>query len=367
ATLLAGVEDLSAVLHVAGVLDDGVIASLTPERMDAVLRPKVDAALHLHELTADRDLTAFVLFSSASGTLGNPGQGNYAAANAFLDALATHRQATGLRAQSLAWGLWGGGMAGELSQTDLDRMNSTGVYTLSPEQGLELFDRASALPVPALVPVRLDVKRLGAGSGELPELFRSLVRRPARRTVGGAGRDSGVASALVERLASKSPEEQEEEVLGLVRATSAVTLGHASPESVEPEQAFSELGFDSLSAVEFRNLLNGVTGLRLPPTLVFDYPDARALADHMRSELVADWGGDGGASDEEQLRAVLTSLPISRLRDAGLLDVLLELGGISDIRAELDQAEEDFEGSIDDMDTESLISLALGGGEAGEL
>ncbi|MEU5599995.1 type I polyketide synthase, partial [Streptomyces sp. NPDC020298] len=294
AALIADV-DLSGVVHVAGVLDDGVIASLTPERVDKVLRPKVDAALNLHELTADKNLSAFVLFSSAAGTLGNPGQGNYAAANTFLDALAAHRQAQGLPAQSLAWGLWGGGMAGELSQADLDRMSDTGVHALTPEQGLALFDTAGALPAPALVPIRLDVRALGAGAGELPELFRALVRRPARRVVSGTA-GAGAGSALAQRLAGLSPEAQEAEILGLVRSTAAAILGHAGPEAIDPEQAFSELGFDSLSAVEFRNGLGEAVGLRLPATLVFDYPSPAVLARHLAQEVTGTGDDPVGAA-----------------------------------------------------------------------
>ncbi|MFI8952916.1 beta-ketoacyl synthase N-terminal-like domain-containing protein, partial [Streptomyces sp. NPDC053750] len=255
-----------------------------PERLERVMRPKVDAAWNLHELTAEQDLSAFVLFSSAAGTLGAPGQGNYAAANAFLDGLAVHRRANGLPAQSLAWGLWAGGMAGEVSQADLDRMNNSGVHALTPEQGLDLFDTATALPTPALVPVSLDVKALGAGAGELPELFRGLVRRPARRTVAGTVA-TGATSALAQRLAALSPEAQEAELLGLVRATAAATLGHAGPEAIDPEQAFSELGFDSLSAVEFRNGLGEAVGKRLPATLVFDYPTPAVLARHLTEEI----------------------------------------------------------------------------------
>ncbi|MGW1172038.1 type I polyketide synthase, partial [Streptomyces sp. NPDC002550] len=365
AALLDGV-DLSGVVHVAGVLDDGVIASLTPERVEKVLRPKVDAALNLHELTAGKDLSAFVLFSSAAGTLGNPGQGNYAAANAFLDALAAHRKAQGLPAQSLAWGLWGGGMAGELSQADLDRMNSTGVHALTPEQGLALFDTASALPAPALVPIRLDLKALRSAGEDLPALFRGLVRVTTRRTaVGGGGQDTAV---LRQQLAGLSPDEQEALLLDTVRTHAATILGHAGADVIDPDRAFSELGFDSLSAVEFRNVLGGVSGLRLPPTLVFDYPNARALADHMRAELVPDSGGGGNAdgSGEAEIRAVLQTIPLSRLRDAGLLDALLELGGVSDVQTEPDEAGEAWEGSIDDMDAESLISLALSG-ETGDV
>jgi acyl carrier protein len=302
---------------------------------------------------------------------GNPGQGNYAAANAFLDALAVHRRAQGLPAQSLAWGLWGddaGGMAEELSQVDLERMQRTGVYPISAKEGLDLFDTASSLPAPALVPIALDLKALRSAAGELPALFRGLIRTTTRRAV-AAGGGSAAPALLGQQLAGLPSEEQDALILDTIRSHAAAILGHTGVDAIDADRAFSELGFDSLSAVEFRNLLNGVSGLRLPPTLVFDYPNARALADHMRAELVPESGGDGedAALGEAQIRAVLQAIPLGRLRDAGLLDALLELGGISDVRTEPDEAEEVWEGSIDDMDAERLISLALGGGEAGEL
>ncbi|MEU7281910.1 type I polyketide synthase [Streptomyces sp. NPDC045431] len=289
AVLLAGVEDLSAVVHVAGVLDDGVIASLTPERLDTVLRPKVDAALNLHELTADRGLTAFVLFSSAAGVFGNPGQGNYAAANAFLDALAAHRQANGLPAQSLAWGLWGGGMAGELSQTDLDRMNSTGVYTLSPEQGLELFDTASALPGPALVPIRLDLKALRTAADDLPALFRGLIRTTPRRTA-SATTDHSV---LRRRLDGLDAADRERALLDLVLETAAAVLGHAGTDAIDPEKDFLEAGVDSLSAMELRSRLNAASGLDLPAMAVFDSKSPAGLARRMAEAVPSGLSGPG--------------------------------------------------------------------------
>jgi acyl carrier protein len=245
-------------------------------------------------------------------------------------------------------------------------MNSTGVHALTPEQGLALFDTASGLPVPALVPIRLDLKTLRSAGDELPALFRGLVRATTRRTTAaGGGQDT---AALKQQLTGLSPDEQEALLLDSVRTHAATILGHAGVDAIDPDRAFSELGFDSLSAVEFRNVLAGVSGLRLPPTLVFDYPNARALADHMRAELVPD-SGDGGNADgsgEAEIRTVLQSIPLSRLRDAGLLDALLELGGVGDVRTELDEADEAWEGSIDDMDAESLISLALGG-ETGDV
>ncbi|MEW9532106.1 SDR family NAD(P)-dependent oxidoreductase [Microbispora sp. NPDC049125] len=288
AALLAGIpgaHPLTAVVHAAGVLDDGVIPALTPERLDAVLKPKIDAAVNLHELTAD--LAAFVLFSSAAGTFGNPGQSNYAAANAFLDALASHRRAAGLPAQSLAWGLWaqGSGMTGHLAEADLVRMSRSGVGALSDDEGLALFDAAVTVDHAVLLPIKLNLGTLNAhaASGMIPPLLRGLVRAPLRRTVEAAGTPD--ASLLTQSLAGLSRAERDKALLDLVRGQTAVVLGYGSPEAVEPGRAFKELGIDSLTAVELRNRLKAVTGLRLPATLVFDYPSPSAIAAHLGAEL----------------------------------------------------------------------------------
>ncbi|MFJ2264709.1 SDR family NAD(P)-dependent oxidoreductase, partial [Streptomyces sp. NPDC087844] len=281
-------RELSGVVHVAGVLDDGVISSLTPERVDAVLRPKADAAWHLHELTRDLDLSAFVMFSSAAGVLGSPGQGNYAAANGFLDALAAHRRANGLPAQSLAWGLWSGGMAGQVDDADLRRLARTGLKALSAEQGLALFDTAAMVDAAVLVPMSLDLKTLGAAGGEVPHLLRGLVRRPVRRAVGSGAGGTGGTSDLGRRLAGLSGNEREGLLLEIVRGSAAAVLGHPGPSAIDPDRAFGELGFDSLSAVEFRNALNEATGLRLSPTLVFDYPTPTVLARHLQDAVTGD-------------------------------------------------------------------------------
>ncbi|MFE0420621.1 type I polyketide synthase, partial [Streptomyces tendae] len=371
AALLKG-RRLSGVVHLAGVLDDGALASLTPERMATVLRPKVDAALNLHALTEDMDLSAFVMFSSAAGTLGNAGQGNYAAANAFLDALAQHRRARGLPGQSLAWGLWGGdaGMAGELSEADRRRMQGVGIGALSPEQGLALFDTAVSMDRASLVPISLDTGVLREAGDQLPAIYRHLVRGPVRRSVAaGSSAAEGAAAKLRDRLATLAPEERVAELLDVVRAQAAIVLGHASPAEVEPDRAFKDLGFDSLSAVDFRNQVNSATGLRLPATLVFDYPNARVLAERLHEELAPARAADG-AEEEAEVRRILQAIPFSRLRDAGLMEALLELGGApgaalsdgagrTDPAGPADSAEDDE--SIDEMDTESLISMALDG------
>jgi hypothetical protein len=344
---------LTAVVHSAGVLDDGVIGSLTPERIDAVLRPKVDAALNLHELTAMTKLSKFVLFSSAAGVFGNPGQGSYAAANAFLDGLAVHRHALGLPAQSLAWGLWDGedGMAGELASIDRRRIDRTGVRPLSEQDGLALFDAAVGIDVPAVVPIRLDLKFLADEPG-LPPLLDALVQRPVGRPAG-----ADVPGMLLRRLAGMSADQRKAELLDLIRTHAAAILGHSGPQDIAANQAFQELGFDSLAAVEFRNLLNAATGLRLPPTLVFDYPNARVLAAELAAQLTSQ-AGDGSADTERRIREVLHTIPLNRLRDAGLLEHLLELGSAAAPVA-LDSA--GAEGaSIDDMDADALISMALG-------
>ncbi|HEX8074681.1 MAG TPA: SDR family NAD(P)-dependent oxidoreductase, partial [Thermoleophilaceae bacterium] len=283
---------LTAVVHTAGVLDDATVESLDGERVERVLRPKVDAAWNLHELTAGSELAAFVLFSSAAGTLGGAGQGNYAAANAFLDALAERRRAQGLPATSLAWGLWGqaSAMAAGLEEADLERMGRQirarmGMLPLEPEQGLALFDAARARPDALLVPARLDLARVRADArlGSVPALFRGLVSTPARRA-----RDA--ASSLARRLADLPDDKRDAAVLELVRSETAAVLGHDSPAAVEVERAFKELGFDSLAAVELRNRLGRATGLRLTPTLVFDHPTPVAVAKLLRSRV------DGAAS-----------------------------------------------------------------------
>ncbi|WP_374227695.1 SDR family NAD(P)-dependent oxidoreductase, partial [Streptomyces sp. CJ_13] len=285
AAVLAAVpaeHPLTAVVHTAGVLDDGVVGSLTAERLSAVLRPKVDAAWNLHELTRDLDLSAFVLFSSAAGVFGGAGQANYAAGNTFLDALAAHRRAQGLAGVSLAWGLWAevGGMGGDLADGDRDRMNRGGVDALSPQTGLALFDAAHAADDPLLVPVKLDLAalRAQAGSGMLPPLLSGLVRMPTRRAAKGG--------TFARQLSALAKERQPGAVVDLVRGQVAAVLGFVGPEVVDPARSFNEVGFDSLTAVELRNRLGAATGVRLPATLVFDYPTPAVLAEYLYAELL---------------------------------------------------------------------------------
>ncbi|QUH01932.1 SDR family NAD(P)-dependent oxidoreductase [Saccharopolyspora erythraea] len=273
---------LRAVVHTAGVVDDGVVGAMTPDRVSAVLRPKVDAAWNLHELTRDHELTAFVLFSSVAASFGSAGQGGYAAGNAFLDALARHRRAAGLAATSMAWGPWTQdvGMTGSLRDVDVERLTRSGMVPLELEQGLALFDAAVSGAEAAPLPVRLDLAALRAG-GEVASLLRGLVRTPVRRTAARSAAADGLAS----RLAGLPADERREAVLELVRGRIAVVLGHSGASSVPATRQFQDLGFDSLTAVELRNGLNADTGLRLPATLVFDYPTPTALAGYLHDEL----------------------------------------------------------------------------------
>ncbi|MCF0083114.1 SDR family NAD(P)-dependent oxidoreductase [Streptomyces lomondensis] len=294
---------LTGVVHAAGVVDDGVVSSLTADRLDVVLRPKVDAAVHLHELTEHLDLSMFVLFSSVAGTFGSLGQGNYAAANAFLDALAQHRAGRGLAATSLAWGPWGiaDGMVGRLHDGDTSRMSRSGVVPLTSDEGLELFDAALALDRPALLPVHLDlaVLRAQAGVGALAGVFRGLVRTSSRRRAGAlAG-----SVKLLQRLAGLSRAERGKALLDLVRGQAAAVLGHSGVEGVGVARPFKDLGFDSLTAVELRNRLDRATGLRLPATLIFDYPTPEALADYVLGEVL-------GTQPEAP-----AAVPVTRLAD----------------------------------------------------
>ncbi|MET9445525.1 SDR family NAD(P)-dependent oxidoreductase, partial [Streptomyces sp. NPDC006610] len=287
AELLAGIpapHPLRGVVHIAGLIDNGLVGTLTPERLDAVLAPKADAAWHLHDLTRDLDLTAFVMFSSAGGLVLAAGQANYAAANVFLDALAQHRRAEGLPATAMAYGLWGV-HTGMTREPDLaaERMEAQGLPALPPEQGLALFDAALRSGRPALVPLRVEPAVLRGRGEEIPALLRGLVRLPgSRRARAAAG---GAADGLQQRLAGLDAAERDRVLVDLVRGQVAAVLGHASADAVEPDRAFQELGFDSLAAVELRNKLGAATGQRLPATLVFDYPTARAVADHLGASL----------------------------------------------------------------------------------
>ncbi len=302
---------LRVVVHTAGALDDGVIDSLTAQQIDRVFAPKVDGAWFLHELTRSLELSDFILFSSASGIFGGAGQGSYAAANTFLDRLAEHRLAQGLPATSIAWGQWAqaGEMAASLDDVDLRRIARTGVVSLSAEEGLRLFDAARAAPDALAIALGLDIAKLRAylQSGLAPPLLEGLVRGAVKRR-----REAG-RGALARRLATVAEEERESIVLACIRAESADVLGHTSPEAVDTQLTFLELGFDSLAAVELRNRLGIATGLQLPATLVFDHPTPIAMAGHLTAQMSGHAAGGNLATQSE--RGTSTSSPEERATD----------------------------------------------------
>jgi acyl transferase domain-containing protein/acyl carrier protein len=294
APVVAGLPDLRAVVHLAGVAADGVLTDLTPELLDSVLGPKADAAWHLHELTRDRDLTAFVLYSSLAGLLGTAGQANYAAANTALDALAAHRVAAGLPAVSIAWGLWAEDSAfrAGLGTTDLSRLERVGVRALSTAEGLALFDRAVATSEPVLAAAHLDRTAAVSLGAVTPALLRPMSAAPA------------TPPSAPNRLAGLGPEERGRALRDLVRTETAAVLGHPDPAGIAERKPFRDLGFDSLTAVELRNRVAAATGVRLPATVVFDHPDLAALAAHLDRELA-------GAAPTAEVTAVATTESIA--------------------------------------------------------
>ncbi|MEU8814271.1 type I polyketide synthase [Actinoplanes sp. NPDC048796] len=282
AAVLAAVpaeRPLTAVVHAAGIVADAVVSSLSAERLRAVLRPKVDGAINLHELTREHELAAFVLFSSIAGTFGGAGQGAYAAANAFLDALSTHRRAAGLAAGSLAWGPWDAeaGMTAELGAAHRDRMRRAGLLPLSARQGLTLFDRALRLDAGTVVVARAEKKAAGPADA-------GATVRPAGRPAVGPDRPD---------FRTLPPAERVVRLTEVVREAAAAVLGHGSTASIRADRAFKDVGFDSLTAVELRNQLTAATGVRLPATLIFDYPAPATLAEHLSAQI---GGADSGAA-----------------------------------------------------------------------
>ncbi len=384
---------LSGVIHTAGALDDAVVMSLTPDRVDVVLRSKVDAAWHLHELTRDLDVSAFVMFSSMAGLVGSSGQANYAAANSFLDALAAHRRAHGLPAISLGWGLWDqasamtGGLAhrrahglpaislgwglwdqasamtGGLATVDFKRFARDGIVAMSSADALQLFDTAMIVDEPFMLPAHIDFAALKVkfDGGTLPPMFVDLINAPTRRQVDDSLAAAKSKSALLQRLEGLPEDEQHAVLLDLVRSHIATVLGSASPEAIDPDRAFQELGFDSLTAVEMRNRLKSATGLALSPTLIFDYPNSAALAGYMRRELLGSSPQDTSAvaAGEAELQRIVASIPVKRLRQAGVLDLLLALANETETSGQDPALAPTAEQEIADMDLDDLVNAAF--------
>ncbi|MER6121079.1 SDR family NAD(P)-dependent oxidoreductase, partial [Streptomyces sp. NPDC001743] len=280
AVLSDGTRPWTGVFHLAAVLDDGVLASQTPQRLAHVWAPKAQGALHLHELTRTMDLAAFVLFSSAAGVLGGAGQSNYAAANAFVDALAVRRRSEGLPATSVSWGLWqqaGIGLTAGLGQAELARLRRQGVGALTEKQGLAALDAALTHTLAHLVPVRIEraaLQREADSGGPVPALYRGLLRARRKR----AGESAATPSGLREQLTALPEAERRTELTRLVQREAAVILGVSGADGIGAQQVLKELGIDSLMAVELRRRLSAETGLTLPSTLAFDYPTPAAVA-----------------------------------------------------------------------------------------
>ncbi|KJC50362.1 SDR family NAD(P)-dependent oxidoreductase, partial [Bradyrhizobium sp. LTSP857] len=353
---IAPERPLTGVFHLAALLDDGIVPALNVERLERVLRPKLDGAWHLHELTADQDLAAFVLFSSVAA-LGSPGQANYAAANVFLDALAAERRHRGLAGQSLLWGLWeqrGVGMTAHLGRAELMRMRRQGVQALSLQLGLALLDAAQAQPEAMLVPIHLDVGAMQRQlSDDVPALYRGLVRSGLRRA---STASSGDTNSLRSRLAALASEgERQQALVELAQEEIAAVLALPGAASVPADQPLKDLGLDSLMAVELRNRLSGRVGTKLPATLAFDYPTARAMSRLLLEKLELDNVKSGPSIwGDEQIRRKLRDISIEALRKSGLLERLMVQPNDTSRRA----SDDELSAHIDDAETDSLLSIA---------
>jgi short-subunit dehydrogenase/acyl carrier protein len=345
---------LRGVVHAAGVLDDGILAEQTAERFAQVLSPKVSGAWNLHELTAGHDLDVFAMFSSMAGIVGSAGQGSYAAANTFLDALAAYRRALGLPAQSLAWGPWSeGGMASGLATVQQARLERRGMMTLSTAQGVALLGQAMARPEAQLVVASLDPRALRQTLGAaVPPVWRALVQAPVERAA------SGGQANWAEQLAALPPPRRADEVRAAVQVEIARVLSLSSASAVTPDRPLSELGLDSLMAVELRNALGKRVGTTLPATFAFDYPTLSAMTQYLLDEVLAlrleAPHAEASSLTDTEIREALALIPVEALRQSELLSKLLQLAGQSAAVPSNDAARS---ASIDDMAAEDLIRM----------
>jgi polyketide synthase 12 len=309
---IPAVHPLTAVVHAAGSLDDGVLTALTPARLASVMRAKADAAWHLHELTQTLDLSAFILFSSVAGVLGAPGQANYAAASAFLDAVAHHRRARGMHALTLDWGLWAQvtGLTAHLEHADRRRMARGGMRALTTSQGLALLDAALRRPDPVLIAAQFDLLSPGGQAQAAHPMLHGLARASASRP---AAANAPGAATLRQRLLSLSPSDAEHAMLELVRTEAAVVLGHASASTIGGELPLESLGLDSLMAVELKNRLSTSMGIALPVYLIRERSTvidvSRVILEKLLMQMITQGNGsartsaesDGGAYQQEIL------------------------------------------------------------------
>jgi acyl transferase domain-containing protein/NADPH:quinone reductase-like Zn-dependent oxidoreductase/acyl carrier protein len=280
AALIAGIpadHPLTAIVHTAGAVQDATFPTLTADRLSAVLRPKSDAAWHLHRHSAQLDLSAFILFSSVAGTLGTPGQAGYAAANAALDALACQRGIAGLPATSIAWGYWKqpSGLTNHLNDADQNRLRRHGISPLTTDDALGLLDQALTTPLPNVVAAALDLGAISRAHGAIPAILTSLESAPARRTTAAAIPNPATV------ISTLSPAQQRRHLRDLIRVHLAAVLGLTDPGEIEPATPFTDLGIDSLTIVELRNRIATATGFRISEGTLFDHPTLDALTQYL--------------------------------------------------------------------------------------